>query len=107
MLVSDNLYAIPARDRGRPRKVMPNAVETVSKLVASDLPSLKGVQFPFVRIDNYPPLETQAQERESNPEPGFPQAAGLMDCWTACLHFSGVKLPQADTEDDGPPSETD
>ncbi|KAJ9066358.1 hypothetical protein DSO57_1010312 [Entomophthora muscae] len=60
-----------------------------------------------VRIDNSPPLEPQAQERELNPEPGFPQAAGPMDCGTACLHFSGVKPPRADAEDDGPSSETD
>ncbi|KAJ9057800.1 hypothetical protein DSO57_1019293 [Entomophthora muscae] len=57
-----------------------------------------------VRIDNSPPLETQAQEQESNPEPGFPRAAGPMDCPPA---FSGVKPPQADAEDDGSPSETD
>ncbi|KAJ9081943.1 hypothetical protein DSO57_1009647 [Entomophthora muscae] len=61
----------------------------------------------FVRIDNYPPLEPQAQERESNPEPGFPQADRPIDCGTARLHFSGVKPPQADAEDDGPSSETD
>ncbi|KAJ9054929.1 hypothetical protein DSO57_1009347 [Entomophthora muscae] len=60
-----------------------------------------------VRIDDSPPLEIQAQERESNPEPGFPRAAGPMDCGTARLHFSGVEPPQADTEDDGLPSETD
>ncbi|KAJ9049211.1 hypothetical protein DSO57_1027059 [Entomophthora muscae] len=61
----------------------------------------------FVRIDNSPPLELQAQERESNLEPGFPQASGPMNCGTAYPHFSGVEPPQADTEDDGPPSETD
>ncbi|KAJ9084880.1 hypothetical protein DSO57_1019520 [Entomophthora muscae] len=60
-----------------------------------------------VRIDNSPPLETQAQEWESNPEPGFPWAAGPMDCGTTCLYFSGIEPLQADTEDDGPPSETD
>ncbi|KAJ9057570.1 hypothetical protein DSO57_1021389 [Entomophthora muscae] len=60
-----------------------------------------------VRIDNSPPLEPQAQEQESNPEPGFPQAAGPMDRGTTRPHFSGVKPPQADGEDDGPPSETD
>ncbi|KAJ9080467.1 hypothetical protein DSO57_1024628 [Entomophthora muscae] len=60
-----------------------------------------------VRIDNSPPLETQAQERELNLEPGFPQAARPMDRRTAHLHFSGVKPLQADAEDDGPPSETD
>ncbi|KAJ9061444.1 hypothetical protein DSO57_1020657 [Entomophthora muscae] len=60
-----------------------------------------------VRIDNSPPLETQAQERESNLELEFPRAARPMDHGTACPHFSGVKPPQADAEDDGPPSETD
>ncbi|KAJ9090406.1 hypothetical protein DSO57_1002718 [Entomophthora muscae] len=29
-----------------------------------------------VKIDNSSPLKTQAQERESNPEPGFPRATG-------------------------------
>ncbi|KAJ9083931.1 hypothetical protein DSO57_1029491 [Entomophthora muscae] len=62
---------------------------------------------PSVRIDNSPPLEAQAQEQESNLEPGFPRAAGPMDCGTACPHFSGVEPLQADAEDDGPPSETD
>ncbi|KAJ9054934.1 hypothetical protein DSO57_1009352 [Entomophthora muscae] len=57
-----------------------------------------------VRIDNSPPLEPQAQEQESNQEPGFPWAAGPMD---ARPHFSGVKPLQADAEYDGPPSETD
>ncbi|KAJ9079593.1 hypothetical protein DSO57_1033854 [Entomophthora muscae] len=60
-----------------------------------------------VRIDNSPPLETQAQEQESNPEPGFPRAARPMDRGTARPHFSGVKPPQSDAEDDGLPSETD
>ncbi|KAJ9085319.1 hypothetical protein DSO57_1015134 [Entomophthora muscae] len=60
-----------------------------------------------VRIENSPPLETQAQEQELNPEPGFPRAAGLMDRGTARLHFSGVEPLQADAEDDGPPSKTD
>ncbi|KAJ9080784.1 hypothetical protein DSO57_1021331 [Entomophthora muscae] len=60
-----------------------------------------------VRIDNSPPPKPQAQEQESNLEPGSPQAAGLMDCGTACPHFSGVKPLQADAEDDGPSSETD
>ncbi|KAJ9085187.1 hypothetical protein DSO57_1016339 [Entomophthora muscae] len=62
---------------------------------------------PSVRIDNSPPLKPQAQEQESNTEPGFPRAAGLMDRRTARPHFSGVEPPRADAEDDGPPSETD
>ncbi|KAJ9049958.1 hypothetical protein DSO57_1019129 [Entomophthora muscae] len=61
----------------------------------------------FFRIDNSPPPKPQAQERESNPEPGFPQAAGPMDRRTARPHFSGVEPPRADAEDDGPSSETD
>ncbi|KAJ9068082.1 hypothetical protein DSO57_1032273 [Entomophthora muscae] len=63
--------------------------------------------FICVKIDNSPPLEPQAQEQELNLEPGFPQAAGPMDCGTVCPHFSGVKPPQAEAEDDGSPSETD
>ncbi|KAJ9089527.1 hypothetical protein DSO57_1012023 [Entomophthora muscae] len=43
-----------------------------------------------VRIDNSPPLEPQAQERESNPEPGFPQAAGPVDRGTTRPHFLGL-----------------
>ncbi|KAJ9062217.1 hypothetical protein DSO57_1013083 [Entomophthora muscae] len=62
---------------------------------------------PLARIDNSPPLEPQAQEWESNLEPGSPRAAGPMDCWTACLHFSGIKPLQADAKDDGPCSEAD
>ncbi|KAJ9048890.1 hypothetical protein DSO57_1030134 [Entomophthora muscae] len=42
-----------------------------------------------VRIDNSLPLEPQAQERELNPEPGFPRAYGLRDCRTACI-FLGL-----------------
>ncbi|KAJ9077740.1 hypothetical protein DSO57_1013812 [Entomophthora muscae] len=60
-----------------------------------------------VRIDNSPPLEPQAQERESNPEPGFPRAAGPVDCETAHLHFSGFEPPQADVEEDDPPRKVD
>ncbi|KAJ9056729.1 hypothetical protein DSO57_1029994 [Entomophthora muscae] len=59
-----------------------------------------------VRIDNSSPLETQAQEQESNPVPGFPRAAGPVDCGTACLYFSGIELPQADTKNDGPCGKT-
>ncbi|KAJ9058654.1 hypothetical protein DSO57_1010223 [Entomophthora muscae] len=32
---------------------------------------------------------------------------GLLGLWTAGPHFSGIEPPQADTEDDGPCSETD
>ncbi|KAJ9068755.1 hypothetical protein DSO57_1025419 [Entomophthora muscae] len=59
-----------------------------------------------VRIDNSPSLETQAQEQESNPDPGSPQAAGPMDCGTARPHFFGIKPLQADAKNDGPCSET-
>ncbi|KAJ9088259.1 hypothetical protein DSO57_1024842 [Entomophthora muscae] len=41
------------------------------------------------------------------PRTWIPRPAGPMDCRTACLHFSGVKPPRADAEDDGPPSEKD
>ncbi|KAJ9078464.1 M-phase phosphoprotein 8 [Entomophthora muscae] len=51
-----------------------------------------------IRIDNSFSLETQAQEQESNPEPGFLWAAGPVDCRTTCLHFSGIEPPQADTK---------
>ncbi|KAJ9073978.1 hypothetical protein DSO57_1010957 [Entomophthora muscae] len=56
-----------------------------------------------VRIDNFSPLELQAQERESNLEPGFLQAAGPEDCKTNCPHFSGIEPLQADVEEDNPP----
>ncbi|KAJ9068449.1 hypothetical protein DSO57_1028450 [Entomophthora muscae] len=57
-----------------------------------------------VRIDNSPPLEPQAQERELNPELGSPRPPGL---WTARPHFSGFEPPQADVEEDDPPSKAD
>ncbi|KAJ9057205.1 hypothetical protein DSO57_1024861 [Entomophthora muscae] len=60
-----------------------------------------------VRIDNFSPLELQAQERESNLEPGFPRAAGPEDRKTNCLHFSGIKPLQADVEEDNPPRKVD
>ncbi|KAJ9067813.1 hypothetical protein DSO57_1035363 [Entomophthora muscae] len=62
---------------------------------------------PNVRIDNFSPLELQAQERELNPEPGFPWAAGPEDCETNCPHFSGIEPLQADVEEDGPPRKVD
>ncbi|KAJ9064077.1 hypothetical protein DSO57_1034190 [Entomophthora muscae] len=60
-----------------------------------------------VRTDNFPPLEPQAQERELNPEPGSPWAAGPVDCETARLHFSGFEPLQADVEEDDPPRKVD
>ncbi|KAJ9089579.1 hypothetical protein DSO57_1011418 [Entomophthora muscae] len=60
-----------------------------------------------VRIDNSSPLEPQTQERELNPEPGSPWAAGPMDCGTTCLHLSGIEPLKTDAENDGPCSETD
>ncbi|KAJ9072785.1 hypothetical protein DSO57_1023608 [Entomophthora muscae] len=51
-----------------------------------------------VRIDNSLPLEPQAQERELNPEPGSPQAAGPVDRGTARLRFPGIEPLQADTK---------
>ncbi|KAJ9057464.1 hypothetical protein DSO57_1022412 [Entomophthora muscae] len=59
------------------------------------------------RTDNFSPLEPQAQEQESNPEPGSPWAARPEDCETACPHFSGIKPPQADVEEDDPPRKVD
>ncbi|KAJ9054068.1 hypothetical protein DSO57_1018327 [Entomophthora muscae] len=47
-------------------------------------------------IDNSFPPKTQAQEQDSNPGPGFLQAAGPMDCWAACLCFLGIKPLQAE-----------
>ncbi|KAJ9050758.1 hypothetical protein DSO57_1011445 [Entomophthora muscae] len=51
-----------------------------------------------VRIDNSFSLETQAQEQGSNPEPGFLWATRPVDRRTACLHFSVIEPPQADTK---------
>ncbi|KAJ9082337.1 hypothetical protein DSO57_1005479 [Entomophthora muscae] len=59
-----------------------------------------------VRIDNFSSLETQAQEQESNPDPGFLQAARPVDSRTACLRLSGIEPPQADTKNVGPCSKT-
>ncbi|KAJ9074041.1 hypothetical protein DSO57_1010130 [Entomophthora muscae] len=59
------------------------------------------------KIVNSSPLEPQAQEQESNPEPESPQAAGPRDHGTACPHFSGIEPLRADAKDDGPCSETD
>ncbi|KAJ9072781.1 hypothetical protein DSO57_1023604 [Entomophthora muscae] len=41
-----------------------------------------------VKIDNSSPLETQAQERDLNPDPGLPRAAHL--------RFSGIEPLQAE-----------
>ncbi|KAJ9068249.1 hypothetical protein DSO57_1030543 [Entomophthora muscae] len=51
-----------------------------------------------VRIDNSSSLETQAKEQGSNPEPGFLWASGPVNRGTACLRFSGIEPPQADTK---------
>ncbi|KAJ9075250.1 hypothetical protein DSO57_1037868 [Entomophthora muscae] len=51
-----------------------------------------------VRIDNSSSLEARAQERESNPNPSFPWAAGPMDQRDACPHLPEVEPPQADTK---------
>ncbi|KAJ9068876.1 hypothetical protein DSO57_1024313 [Entomophthora muscae] len=50
----------------------------------------------YVKIDNSSPLETQAQEQDSNPGPGSLRAAGPMDCWAARLCFLGIKPLQAE-----------
>ncbi|KAJ9082012.1 hypothetical protein DSO57_1008690 [Entomophthora muscae] len=44
-----------------------------------------------VKIVNSSPLETQAQERDSNPGPGSLRATRPMDCWTTCPCFLGIK----------------
>ncbi|KAJ9062792.1 hypothetical protein DSO57_1006859 [Entomophthora muscae] len=49
-----------------------------------------------VKIDNFPPLETQAQEQNLNPEFGLLWAAGSIDRGAAHLCFSGIKLLQAE-----------
>ncbi|KAJ9075318.1 hypothetical protein DSO57_1037266 [Entomophthora muscae] len=59
-----------------------------------------------MKIDNSFSLETQAQEQESNPDPGTPWAAGPVDHRTARLRLSEIKPPQADTKNVGPCSET-
>ncbi|KAJ9087497.1 hypothetical protein DSO57_1032836 [Entomophthora muscae] len=51
-----------------------------------------------VRIDNSSFLETWAREQESNPNPGFLQAARLVDRRTARPRFSGIESPQAEFE---------
>ncbi|KAJ9071878.1 hypothetical protein DSO57_1032821 [Entomophthora muscae] len=60
-----------------------------------------------VRTDYFPPLEPQAQEQKSNPEPGSLRAAGPEDRETARPHFSGIEPPQADVEEDDPPRKVD
>ncbi|KAJ9053276.1 hypothetical protein DSO57_1026019 [Entomophthora muscae] len=54
------------------------------------------------RIDNSSSLETRSWEQELNPKPGFLWAAGPVDRGTTCLCFSGIELPQADTENINP-----
>ncbi|KAJ9081344.1 hypothetical protein DSO57_1015627 [Entomophthora muscae] len=49
-----------------------------------------------VKIDNSSPLETQAQERDLNPGPGFLRAAGPMDRWATHPCFLGIKPLQAE-----------
>ncbi|KAJ9054601.1 hypothetical protein DSO57_1012667 [Entomophthora muscae] len=78
----------------------------MSDLIASFL-MIAYVLCSVSQIDNFPPLEPQAQERESNPEPGFPQAAGPEDCETNRWHFSGIEPPRADVEEDDPPRKVD
>ncbi|KAJ9069482.1 hypothetical protein DSO57_1018122 [Entomophthora muscae] len=51
-----------------------------------------------VRIDDCSSLETWAWELESNPEPKSLWAAWPVDHRTACLRFSEIKPPQADTK---------
>ncbi|KAJ9087931.1 hypothetical protein DSO57_1028179 [Entomophthora muscae] len=60
----------------------------------------------LVRIENSSSLETQAQEQDSNPNPGSPRAAVPMDCGAAHPHFSGIELLRADAKNDDPCSKT-
>ncbi|KAJ9053682.1 hypothetical protein DSO57_1021861 [Entomophthora muscae] len=53
-----------------------------------------------VRIDNFLPLETQPQGRDSNPDPDFPQTASPENQWAGCLRFLGIKPPQAEIKHD-------
>ncbi|KAJ9069689.1 hypothetical protein DSO57_1015962 [Entomophthora muscae] len=46
------------------------------------------------RIDNSIPLENQAQEQDSNPEPETLWAAGPVDPGTARLHFFETEPPK-------------
>ncbi|KAJ9051586.1 hypothetical protein DSO57_1003140, partial [Entomophthora muscae] len=49
-------------------------------------------------IDNFPSLETQAQEQDSNPGPDHLQVASPEDQGAACQHFSGIKTLQAEAK---------
>ncbi|KAJ9051183.1 hypothetical protein DSO57_1007024 [Entomophthora muscae] len=51
------------------------------------------------------PLETQAQGRDSNPDPESLRAAGPENQGATCPRFTGVKLPQAEAKNDGPNGE--
>ncbi|KAJ9059949.1 hypothetical protein DSO57_1036227 [Entomophthora muscae] len=73
----------------------------------SILTAIGGVFSQLVRIDNFSPLELQAQEQESELEPGFPRGAGPEDCKTNHPHFPGIKHLQADVEEDDPPRKVD
>ncbi|KAJ9055306.1 hypothetical protein DSO57_1005131 [Entomophthora muscae] len=79
---------------------------TQYKILGTISPVLKNSSF-FVRIDNFSPLELQAQEWESNPEPGFPRAAGPEDRKTNRPHFTGIEPLQADVEEDDLPRKVD
>ncbi|KAJ9076930.1 hypothetical protein DSO57_1021653 [Entomophthora muscae] len=49
-----------------------------------------------VRIDNSSPLDSWSQGRDSNPEPGSPQAANPMDLGPTHPRFSEIESPQAE-----------
>ncbi|KAJ9072562.1 hypothetical protein DSO57_1026237 [Entomophthora muscae] len=86
-LVANNLYAIPARGRGRPQKITANAVEVVSKPyaaqvqetclnnspnVSSNVPNLKGVQLamPLKTIENnFPEIGQSLKQYFDTPAP--------------------------------------
>ncbi|KAJ9076868.1 hypothetical protein DSO57_1022073 [Entomophthora muscae] len=102
------LYSPPSLGRNKPY-LFPGILDVSHKdpvqLLVANLTSLpihvsRG-------IDNFSPLELQAQERESNLEPGFPQAAGPEDRETNRPHFSGIEPLRADVEEDNLPRKVD
>ncbi|KAJ9083576.1 hypothetical protein DSO57_1033382 [Entomophthora muscae] len=50
------------------------------------------------KIDNCLSLETQAQGRDSNHGPDFPQAATPKDQWASQLRFLEIKHPQTEAK---------
>ncbi|KAJ9078500.1 hypothetical protein DSO57_1006275 [Entomophthora muscae] len=59
----------------------------------------------FVRINNFLPLESWAQEQDLSHDLEFLQAAGPKDQGAVCSHFSEAELPQAEAKNDCPKGE--